>query len=216
MGKGADTAKQQMDAQNAAQADAAKQQKAIRDQVMESVSKYMTGSGEGFDPAQLAMMQSQFLNQNNSAFNSANSQVLSSLRSRGAGGGDQPAGGDMARSLSALEGARASSQSQGILGTNIQNLQQALTNRFNATSVASGQSAQLGTDIGTYGQGASNSLDQFIKAKNAPGFLQSLATSFAGGVGSGLGAGITGGTGSIFSSIGKSMKGASSSAPYPA
>lgn len=207
MGKGADVAKQQLDAQNKAQADAAAQQKDIRDKVMASISKYMTGAGEGFDPEQLALMTSRFLNQNSADFNSATGQVLSSLRARGGGGGDTPAGGDMARSLSTLDAARATSKSQGVLGINIENLKAALTNRFNATSVASGQSAQLGQDISTYGQGANNSLDQYIKAKNAPGFLQSLATSFAGGAGAGFGAMATGGASSIFSSIGKAMKG---------
>ena len=129
MGKGADVAQQQLAAQNKAQADAAAQQKAIRDQVMSSVSKYMTGAGEGFDPAQLSAMTSQFLNQNSADFNSAGGQVLSSLRARGGGGGDTPAGGDMARSLSALDAARATSKSQGVLGINIQNLQAALSPR---------------------------------------------------------------------------------------
>lgn len=201
MGKGADVAKQQLDAQNKAQADAAAQQKQIRDQIMASVSKYMTGAGEGFDPAQLAQMQSAFLNQNSADFNSAGGQVLASLRSRGAGGGDQPAGGDLARSLSALDAARATSKSQGILGTNIENLKAALTNRFNAASVASGQSAQLGQDISTYGTGANNSLDQFIKAKNSPGFLQSLATSFGGKAGEALAGFASSGGSSIFNSI---------------
>lgn len=203
--KGEDVAKQQLAQQNAAQQAAADQQKAIRDQVMGSINKYLTGSGEGFDPEQLALMQSQFLNQNAQNFNAANSQVLSSLRARGLGGGDQPAGGGTALGLEALQGARATSQSQGILGTNIANLQQALTNRFNAASVAGGQSAQLGTDIGIYGQGANNSLDQYIKAKNAPGFFQSLATSFAGGVGKGFADIATGGASSIFDSIGASF-----------
>lgn len=202
MGKGADTAKAQLDAQNKAQADAAAQQKAIRDQVMQSVSKYMTGPGEGFDPEQLALMTSQFLNQNTANFNSATEEVLAGLRSRGGGGGDMPAGGELGRSLSALDAARATSQSQGVLGINIQNLQQALTNRFNAASVASGQSAQLGQDIGIYGQGANNSLDQYIKAKNAPGFLSSFGTA----LGSAAAGFATGGASSIFSSIGKALK----------
>lgn len=205
--KGEGTAKSQLDLQNKMQADAAAQQKDIRDKIMASVQKYMTGSGEGFDPEQLALMTSQFLNQNSADFNSAGSEVLSSLRSRGAAGGDTPVGGDFGRTLSSLESAKATSKSQGVLGINIENLKQALANRFNAASVASGQSAQLGTDISTYGTGANNSLDQYIKAKNAPGFLQSLATSFAGGFGKGLGDVATGGASSIFSSIGKALKG---------
>lgn len=199
--KGEGVAKAQLDAQNKAQADAAAQQKQIRDSVMASISKYMTGSGEGFDPEQLALMTSQFLNQNSADFNSAGSQVLSQLRARGVGGGDAPGGGDTVRGLETLDAARATSKSQGVLGINIENLKQALINRFNAASVASGQSAQLGTDIGIYGQGANNSLDQYIKAKNAPGFLQ----AFAGGVGKGFADIATGGASSIFDSIGASF-----------
>jgi hypothetical protein len=204
--KGEGVAKQQLAQQNAAQAEASAQQKAIRDQIMGSISKYMTGAGEGFDPAQMSAMISQFLNQNSSDFGAAQQQVLSSLRARGAAGGDQPAGGDLGRSLSSLEAAKATAKSQGVLGVNVQNLQQALSNRFNAANLASGQSAQVGQDISTFGAGANNSLDQFIRAKNAPGFLNSMATGFGGKLGNVFGDAVGAGTGSIFSSIGKAMK----------
>jgi len=205
MGKGTGVAQAQLDEQNKLQQQAIDQQKQIRDQIMATTSQYTTGAGQGFDPQQLALMQSQFLNQNSQNFNQAGSSVLSSLRARGVAGGDSPGGGDLTRGLEALQGARASSQSQGILGTNIADLQQALTNKFNALSVQAGQSAQLGSNVQTFGQGANNSLDQYIKAANTPGFLQSLATSFAGGVGKGLGDMATGGLSNMFSHYGLNL-----------
>ena len=205
MGKGTGVAQKQLDEQNRLQQQAIDQQKAIRDQIMATTSKYTEGAGQGFDPQQLALMQSQFLNQNSANFNQAGGSVMASLRARGVAGGDAPGGGDLTRGLESLQGARASSQSQGILGTNIADLQQALTNKFNALSVDAGQSAQLGSNISTFGQGANNSLDQYIKAANSPGFLQSLATSLAGGVGGGLGAMATGGLSDMFSKFGMNL-----------
>ena len=203
--KGQDTAKAQLDEQNALQQQALAQQKAIRDQIMGSVGKYLSGN-IGFDPQQLAIMQSQFLNQNAANFNAAGGQVLSGLQARGVAGGDMPAGGDLTRGLEALQGARATSQSQGILGTNLANLQQALTNQFNAASVASGQSAQLGNNIGVFGQGANNSLDEYIKAANSSPFMNMLGQA----LGAGIGAVATGGIGSALGGISKAIKGSGS------
>src|SRR5262249_20215637 len=138
------------------------QQNAIRSQIMGSVGKYLSGPGEGFDPQQLAIMQSQFLDQNAAAGRQAGQNVIGQLAARGAAGGNLPVGGDFTRSLEGLQGAIATSQSQGILGTNLANLQQALTNRFNAASVASGQGAQLGNNIGVFNSGANNALNQYM------------------------------------------------------
>lgn len=200
---GTGTSKDQLATQNKLQADAIAQQKALRDQIMGSIGKYLSGPGEGFDPQQLAIMQSQFLNQNSANFNQAGSSVLASLRSRGVAGGDSAAGGDLTRSLEALQGARASSQSQGILGTNLANLQAALNNKFNAASVASGQSAQIGTDIGTFGQGASNALSNYVTASNS-GFLSKLATGLGSGIGQAAVGFATGGISTALGGIGKS------------
>lgn len=186
MGKGSGTAKEQLDLQNKITADQLAQQKAIRDKILASTEKYTTGAGEGYDPAQFAAMISQFLNQNSQTFNAARGQVISSLNTRGVGGGEAPGGGDTTRGLENLEGARASSQSQGILGANIENLQQALTNRFNALNVQSGQAAQVGGNVATFNSGASSALDDYIKAKNAPGFMQSLGQTLSAGVGGGI------------------------------
>ena len=200
-GGGTGTSKDQLAEQNKLQQQALDQQKAIRDQIMGSIGKYLSGN-VGFDPQQLAIMQSQFLNQNTNNFNQAGSAVRSALASRGAGGGDIPVGGDYVRGIASLEGAKANSQSQGILGTNLANLQQALNNQFNAASVASGQSAQIGQNIGVFGQGANNALNQYVQASQS-GFMN----QFGKGLGSALGAGIgdiaTAGIGSSLGGLSK-------------
>lgn len=204
-GGGTGTSKDQLALQNKQQADATAEQKALRDRIMGSIGKYLSGN-VGFDPQQLAIMQSQFLNQNSANFNQAGSSVLASLRSRGAAGGDMPAGGDLTRGLEGLEGARASSQSQGILGTNLADLQQALNNKFNAASVAAGQSAQIGSNIGTFGQGANNALDQYVKASNTgfgANFMSTLGSSLGAGVGYAANTGIGASLGGIRKAFGK-------------
>jgi len=200
-GGGTGTSKDQLKLNNQLQQQALDQQKAIRDQIMGSVGKYLSGN-IGFDPQQLAIMQSQFLNQNTANFNQAGSAVRSALASRGAGGGDIPVGGDFVRGISSLEGAKASSQSQGILGTNLANLQQALTNQFNAASVASGQSAQLGNNIGVFGSGANNALNQYVQASQS-GFMNQLGKGFGSALGQGIGAIATGGIGASLGDLGK-------------
>lgn len=194
-GGGTGTSKDQLKLENKRTDEAIAQQKAIRDQILNATKQYTTGGGQGYDPAQFAAMISQFMNQNSQNFNQAGGQVRAALAARGAGGGDMPVGGDFTRGISSLEGAKASSQSQGILGANISNLQQAISNRFNALNVQSGQSAQVGQNIGTFNYGASNALDQYVRASNS-GFLNSFGTN----LGSGFAAGITGGIGN---SIGK-------------
>lgn len=215
-GGGTGTSKDQLNLQNKLQQQQLDQQKAIRDQIMGSVGKYLSGSGEGFDPAQLAAMTSQFLNQNTANFGQARQQVLAGLNARGGGGGAIPAGGDLVRSLSALEGAQASSQSQGTLGLGIENLQQALTNRFNAAQVASGQGAQLGQNVGVFGSGASNALNQYVQASQS-GFMNQLGKNLGASLGQGIGAVATGGIGASLGGISNMISPATRSASsYPA
>lgn len=189
--KGEGKSKAHMDLENKRTDEAIAQQRAIRDQILNATKQYTTGAGEGYNPAQFASMISQFLNQNSANFNQAGSAVRSALASRGAGGGDLPVGGDFTRGISSLEGAKASSQSQGILGANISNLQQAINNRFNALNVQSGQAAQVGNNIGIFDQGAGNALNAYVRGANAPGFGTAFRTAF----GSALGKAVSGGIG---------------------
>lgn len=138
-------------------------------------SPYLSGK-VGFDPTQLSSMRSQFLNQNSSTFNQAGNQVRSALGSRGEGTGSAPVGGTYGSGIANLMAAQAGSQSQGLLGINVQNAQQALQNQFNAGNILSGNAAtQTGTQ-GVAGAGASSALNSYVTA-SANSFGGSLASS---------------------------------------
>lgn len=164
-------------------------------------SKYLSGN-VGFDPQQLALMKSQFQNQDSANFNNARQQTLSSLLARGSGGGQAPAGGDFARGLSGLYGAEANSRSSGLANINMSNLQQMLTNKFNTANLLSGNAATLSNPISTFTNSADNALDQRVKVGMAPGFGSSFLNSFGSVLGGGLGAGVTGGVGTLASKAG--------------
>lgn len=191
-GGGTGTSKDQLKRQNDLVDQQLAQQKAIRDGIMKSTEQYTTGAGQGYDPAQFAGMISQFLNQNSANFNQAGQSVMSSLAARGAGTGQLPVGGDYTRGLEDLQAAKATGQSQGILGANIDNLQQALTNKFNALGLQSGQGAQLGSNIATFNGGASNALNQYVQASQS-GFMNQFGKALGAGLGSATAAGIGGG-----------------------
>jgi hypothetical protein len=192
-GKGQDVAQAQLNTQNQLVQTQLAQQKAVQDQMQGAFSKYLSGN-IGFSPQQMSMLQSQFMNQNTGAFNAAGSNVRSSMAARGSGNGDLPVGGDYTRGIAELEGAKASSQSQGLLGLGVQNAQQAISNQFNSGSLIQGQAAQLGQNIGVFNQGAGGALNSYITGVNAPGWMSGLAgiagsaaAGFAGGFGQSLG-----------------------------
>lgn len=201
-GGGSGTSKDQLKRQNDLIDQQLQQQTALRNQIMGGVGKYLNGAGEGFDPQQLAIMQSQFLDQNAAAGKQAGQNVMSSLAARGLAGGNLPASGSLARDLADLQGTIATSQSQGILGTNLANLQQALTNRFNAANIASGQTAQLGGNIGTFQGGANNALSNYVQAQQST-FGNRFASGFGSALGQGLGNIGTFGIGSSLGNLGK-------------
>jgi hypothetical protein len=182
--KGDGTAKAQLKRQNELVDKQLAEQQKIRDNITGNFQKYLTGSGEGFDPAQLAAMISQFQNQNDAAFNSAGQNVRAAIAARG--GSDLPISGDAVRGLSGLEGARATSQAQGLTGIKLADLQQAITNKFNAGNLESGQAAQVGGNVGTFNAGANSALDQYVKAANT-GFGSAFTNAFGGALGKGLG-----------------------------
>lgn len=185
--KGEDVAKKQLDLQNKLmQQQLAQQQKQYGD-IWNNFSKYMSGN-IGFDPQQLALMKSQFLNQAAGGYQDAGRNLRTALLRRGAGGGDQPVGGDYTRGIAALEGGQADTVSGGLANIDLQNLQQALINKFNTGSLLSGNSAQLSQNIGTFSGGASNALGQYIQAKNS-GFGSAFAQGFGGALGKTLGGG---------------------------
>lgn len=160
------------------------QQKQIAD-LKTAFSGYLQGN-KGFDPATMAAMRSQFLNSNNNTFNQAGNMVRSALGARGEGTGSNPVGGNYATGLANLLGAKAGSQSQGLLGLDVTNAQQALTNQFNAGNLLSGNAATLTGTQGVAGSGASSALNSYITASNS-GFTGSFSNAFGGALGKSLG-----------------------------
>lgn len=187
-GKGQDVANQQRQQEDQMQQEAFNVQQQQLATLTKSFSSYLSGQ-QGFSPQLLAGMKSQFLNNNNQTFNQAGQQVRAALGARGSGTGQLPAGGDYTRGISSLMGAKASSQSQGLLGLNVQNAQQALTNKFNAGNLLSGNAATLTGTQGVAGNAASSALGSFIQGSNAPGWASGIA-GLAGQLG---GAAISGG-----------------------
>lgn len=204
-GKGKDTANDQRKQELAMQKQAFDaQQKQLAD-LKTAFSKYTT-QNIGFDPSQYAAMQSQAINQNSGAFNSAGNQVRSALLARGSGGGNLPVGGDYVRGMSGLMGAQASDLSGSMNNLRIQNAQQALTNRFNAGNLLSGNAATLTGTQGVAGAGASSALGDYIKAANT-GFGASFMNSLGGGLGGGLASFATGGFGTLGSYLNRPSPG---------
>lgn len=170
--------------------DTQKQQLAL---LTKSFSPYLAGK-TGLDPALLATMRSQFLNSNNNTFNQAGQQVREALGARGEGTGTAPVGGSYGTGIAQLMAAKAGSQSQGLLGIDATNAQQALQNQFNAGNILSGNAATLTGTQGVAGAGASSALNDYIKAANT-GFGSSFTNALGGALGKGLGSGLTGGLG---------------------
>src|SRR5207248_958676 len=110
----------------------------------------------------LAMLRTQFLNSTAQQYGQAGRNVRTALMRSGSLDSSVPAGGDAVRGIAGLEGAMANTTSQGLTGINLQNLQQALANRFNAASIVNRQAAQLTSPISTFGSGSSNALNQYV------------------------------------------------------
>lgn len=198
--KGEDVAKKQMEEQTKLQKEAFAYQKGILDKIQAAFGKYITGAGEGFDPAQLSLMTSKFLDENAQTFNDAGTNVRSALAARGSYGGDMPVGGDFSRMMGTLEAAKATSQSSGVRDIRLADLVQAITNRFNAGSLMSGNAATLNSPIASFGSGASDALTNYIKAANSgfgAMFMQSLGKALGGGLGNIAIGGIGGGLKSL-------------------
>lgn len=140
--------------QFALQQEALNEQKLFNQPVRENLTKYLSGD-IGFTPEQMALLNSQFLNKQSQGFNEAGGQVFNALRARGFMGGDMPASGDAARNLSSLYGLEAASTSAGLTDIQLQNIQQALANKFNTAGIFAGVGGNYGQQsVGTGGIGA--------------------------------------------------------------
>jgi hypothetical protein len=197
--KGTGTAEKQRRAELSMQQTAFDKQMAQLNTLNQSFQKYLSGN-LGYSPQAMSAMRSSFLNSNNATYSQAGQQIREALGARGEGTGTNPAGGLYARGLSALLGAKAGSQSQGLLGLNVQNEQQKLTNLFNAGNILSGNAATLTRTQGVAGAGASNALDQYMRGANS-GFRASFTSAFGGSLGAGLGGALTGGLGGAMSAM---------------
>lgn len=158
-----------------------------QNQVSGSVSKYLTGN-VGFDPQALALMKSQFLNQNAQQYQQAGSNVRTALLRNGSLSSSAPMGGDAVRGIAGLQAGMANNASGGIANINLQNLQQMLTNQMNAAGLINGQAAQLTNPINSFGNDASSALNSYITASQN-GFTGSLAKGFGSALGNTLGGG---------------------------
>lgn len=187
-GKGKDVANDQRKQELAMQKQAFDAQQARLTQLQNAFQGYTSGQGQGFSPQMLTALNTQALNQNAGAFNSAGAQVRSALAARGSGVGNLPVGGDYVRGIAGLQGARASDLASQLNNIRLQNAQQALVNRFNAGNLLSGNAATLTGTQGVAGAGASSALDSYIKAANT-GFLSSFTNAFGGALGHTLGGG---------------------------
>lgn len=200
-GKGGDTANQQRQQELQMQQQAFQAQQAQLATLNKTFSPFLSGT-TGFSPQMLASMRSQFLNSNSQTFNNAGQQVRAALGARGEGTGTNPVGGTYGSGIANLMAAQAGSQSQGLLGINVQNAQQALQNQFNAGNILSGNAATLTGTQGVAGAGASSALSSYIQGVNS-GPLNTLLGGLGGGfgqaVGGAFGKGLVGGLGNVFS-----------------
>ena len=205
--KGQGTADKQRKVELQMQQDAFKAQQSQLADLKKAFSPYTTGAGQGFDPSMLAAMNTGALNTNAQQFQSAGQNVRSALLARGSGGGNLPVGGDYVRGISSLMGARGADLSSQLNAIRLQNASQAITNRFNAGNLLSGNAATLTGTQGVAGAGASSALQSYIQASNQPGFLSSFGSALGKGLGGGLAGGITGGVGSaIGGAFGQGMQ----------
>lgn len=173
--------------QEALQQQAFDMMKASQQQVSGAVGKYLSGN-VGFDPTQLALLKSQFLNQNAQAYNTAGRNVRTALLRTGSDSSTAPVGGDYVRGISGLEGAQANNVSQGMTGIDLTNLQQMLTNQFNAASLINGQAAQMASPISSFTSGIGNALSNYVQASNS-GFGNAFSSGFGSALGKTLGGG---------------------------
>jgi hypothetical protein len=199
MGSNDSTQKNQLNLQNQLQAQQQAKQDALLQQNQTALSPYLSGN-IGYTPAQLASLNTSVLSQNAQKYNAAAQQTNAQLAARGENG-QTPLSGVAATGYGNLNAARASDLSSGLNTVVQNNAQQALANQFNAASVLSGNAQTYAGNVGTYGSGASNALNNVTQAQSN-GFLNNFAKSLGSGFGA-VGTALTGGAaGSGLSSAG--------------
>ena len=187
--------KTQLNTQNQLQ----QQQQASQNQLLQqnntALSPYLTGN-QGFTPQQMAALNSQALDQNALQFNGATQQANAQLAARGEGLGNTPGSGVQATGYGNLQAAKAGDLADALRTVTLNNAQQGLANKFNAASVLSGNAQTYGQNVGTYGSGASNSLNALTGAQ-ANGFQAQFGKALGSGLGSATSKALTGAVGSF-------------------
>jgi hypothetical protein len=184
-GTGAGEAKGVMKDQQAKQNAAWQSLQAYLEQLRSSMSPYLEGAGEGYNPLQLALTKSSFLNNAAGKYANANSAVKTALLRRGSAG-NGPVGGDYTRGIAALEGSQADTVSNGIRDIDMSNLEQALKNKFMAAGVMSGNANQMNAATQGFGSGVANALNTYTHSlQNGFGgqFMNNLGASLGKGIG---------------------------------
>lgn len=186
---GQDQAAQAQKEQTALQKAELDRQHAIQDQIRAATSHFIDNGGEGFAPEEIAAMRSMMMGGVADRYQTAGKSVRSALLARGSGDGSQPVGGDYTKGITGLESGLANESAEGQNSITATNARQRLSNMFNSFNVNNGVAAQTGNDIGIFGNGANNALNQFVAAKSIPGF----SDTFAQGLGAGLSKALTSG-----------------------
>src|SRR5665213_562965 len=156
--------KGQLQSQNQLQQQQQASQDALLKQNQTALSPYLTGN-QGFTPQQMAALNSQALDQNALRFNQATQGTNAQLAARGEGMGNTPGSGVAATGYGNLQAAKAGDLADSLRTVTLNNAQQGLANKFNAASVLSGNAQTYAGNVGTYGSGASNSLNALTSAQ---------------------------------------------------
>ena len=155
--KGNDASQQQqLSLQNSLTQQQLNQQNQLLGGVQSSLAPYTSAQGQGFTPQQMALMNSQAIDQNAAQYNGAGNQLRQQLEARGENGAN-PASGTYGAGSSALLSGKASDFANALRTNALANSQQALTNKFNANSILSGNAQTLAANVGTFNGGASSS-----------------------------------------------------------
>lgn len=193
-------ADKQLATNNANSSAALAQQSKFNQPVYQALIKYLTGNGEGMTPQEMALLNSQFLNQNSQQFNSAGSNVRAALLSRGVGSDSQPTGGNFVRGISNLEGLKGATTAAGLQDIQLENIRQRLANKFNAAGIFQGTGAGYGNQALGFSGLANENVNQIHNAFR-PGILENFGQAFGkslgGSLGAGIGGGLTGGLGGV-------------------
>ena len=115
--------------------------------------------------------------------------------------------------IAGLLSGKASDLANALRTNTLNDAQQGLANKFNAASILSGNAQTYAGNVGTYGSGAANALNNVTTAQGNSGFNKFLG-GLGSGLGSGISAGLTGGLGTALSGLGTAGSASKAINPY--